>query len=293
MILGNVLITADASLLLPATVVGINMTAPAWTQPKVADPVINQRPQSSERKQQVDMGKQQMGKQRQPCVHVDSWLVAWCPSSMPVYLRDGSAQTIVRAAHWDRSCRSNLLSHPISAYWHRDAKSQRLSYSHRITNFEVTRMTPPGKRPTVKARIDARSAALEANAWPLNQTGSDLHGDWSSRQERGPASSRPSFPGGGGGGGWGWDDSMTHAAGLSPPILTTLQGKKKRAAAETITRQRTEAITRHRTETITRQRTESITRHRTETATPHRIQTTARHRTGVKEQLQRQQHVTG
>ena len=44
-------------------------------------------------------------------------LVAEHPSNRLVYLRDGSAQFYV-LPHWDRSCRSNVLPHPVTVYWH-------------------------------------------------------------------------------------------------------------------------------------------------------------------------------
>ena len=58
-------------------------------------------------------------------------LVALRPSNMPVYLRDGSAQTIYVLPHWDRSCRSNFLSHPVTVYWHRADQSQCWPYNAR------------------------------------------------------------------------------------------------------------------------------------------------------------------
>ena len=33
--------------------------------------------------------------------------------------------------HWDRSCRSNLPSHPVTVYWHRANQSQRWPYNAR------------------------------------------------------------------------------------------------------------------------------------------------------------------
>ena len=45
---------------------------------------------------------------------------------MWVYLRDGSAQT-----HWDRSCRSNFPSHPVTVYWHWANQSQHWPYDAR------------------------------------------------------------------------------------------------------------------------------------------------------------------
>ena len=68
---------------------------------------------------------------------------------MRVYLRGGSAQTILRAATL-RSCRSNFPSHPVTVYWHRANQSKHWSCawqgSH-YANFEVTGMTRPWSNP--------------------------------------------------------------------------------------------------------------------------------------------------
>ena len=55
--------------------------------------------------------------------------------------------------HWDRSCRPNFPSHPVTVYWHRADQSQHWPYitpgvwqgSHWSANFEVTGMTRPRK----------------------------------------------------------------------------------------------------------------------------------------------------
>ena len=54
--------------------------------------------------------------------------------------------------HWDRSCRSNFPSHPVTVYWHRADQSQRWPHnawqgSHWSANFKVTGMTRPRKNP--------------------------------------------------------------------------------------------------------------------------------------------------
>ena len=57
-------------------------------------------------------------------------LVIERPSNRLVYLRNGSAQFYV-LPHWDRSCRSNFLPHPVTVYWHWADQSQCWSYNTR------------------------------------------------------------------------------------------------------------------------------------------------------------------
>ena len=53
---------------------------------------------------------------------------------------------------WDRSCRSNTLSHPVTVNWHRDNQPYHWPLtlgagqgSHQSTNSQVTGMTGPGR----------------------------------------------------------------------------------------------------------------------------------------------------
>ena len=55
---------------------------------------------------------------------------AQLPGNMPRYLRDWSAQFCV-LPHWDRSCTSNFLFHPVTVYWHRASQSQHWTYHAR------------------------------------------------------------------------------------------------------------------------------------------------------------------
>ena len=57
-------------------------------------------------------------------------LFAYCPSNRLVYLRNGSAQFYL-LPHWDRSCRSNYLPHPVTVYWHWADQYQRCPYNAR------------------------------------------------------------------------------------------------------------------------------------------------------------------
>ena len=60
---------------------------------------------------------------------VIGWMVAKCPSSMLVYLRDRSAQTILCSA--TLNCRSSTLPQAVTVYWHRTNQSQHWSYNAR------------------------------------------------------------------------------------------------------------------------------------------------------------------
>ena len=74
--------------------------------------------------------------------------------------------------HWDRSCRSNFPSHPVTVYWHRANQSQhwpynarrQAGYSHWSANFEVTGMTPTLEKSRRKRESNPGSSALEADA---------------------------------------------------------------------------------------------------------------------------------
>ena len=48
--------------------------------------------------------------------NVVGWLVAYCPSNMLVYLRDGSAHTIVYAETEIEAADKQFLSHPVTVY---------------------------------------------------------------------------------------------------------------------------------------------------------------------------------
>ena len=56
-------------------------------------------------------------------------LVASCPSNMLVCLRDQSLRQFYTLPHWDRSCRSNFLSHPVTRYRHWANQSQPWPYN--------------------------------------------------------------------------------------------------------------------------------------------------------------------
>ena len=93
---------------------------------------------------------------------------------------DSVSQGQICTDHLDRSCWSNLKSHPVTVYWHRaegpsaDTTTRGAWQGSRSsTNFEVTEMTRPGIRSTGKAGIEPSSAALKVDAWSLGQGGDE------------------------------------------------------------------------------------------------------------------------
>ena len=85
---------------------------------------------------------------------------------MLVYLKDRSAQFYV-LPHWERSCRPNFLSHPVTVYWHRanhDPITPGAWQGRRWSaNFKVNGMTRLEKIPA-QAGSNPGSSALEADA---------------------------------------------------------------------------------------------------------------------------------
>ena len=66
--------------------------------------------------------------------------------------------------HWDRSCRSNFLLHPVTVYWHQANQSKCWPYnarqgSHWSAKFKVTGMTRPWKNPAA-SRIRTQDLPL-------------------------------------------------------------------------------------------------------------------------------------
>ena len=83
---------------------------------------------------------------------------------MLVNLRDRSVLTVVQVCcHTEIEVADQTLSHPVTVYW---------PGSHWSTNFKVSGVTPPGKRPTAEVGVQPRSATLEVGAIPLGQQGS-------------------------------------------------------------------------------------------------------------------------
>ena len=58
------------------------------------------------------------------------WLVACLTSQQHASVSQGRICSDV-LPHWDRSCRSNFLPHPVTVYWHRADQSQRWPYNSR------------------------------------------------------------------------------------------------------------------------------------------------------------------
>ena len=110
-------------------------------------------------------------------------LVALCLSNMLVYLRDQSAHTIVTMymlPHWDTSCRSYFLPHPVTVYWHQANQSQCWPYNTRhLTGqpvecqFKCPWYVLTQKNPS-EWESKPRSASLEVGALttrPMRQSG--------------------------------------------------------------------------------------------------------------------------
>ena len=85
--------------------------------------------------------------------------------------------------HWDRSCRSNFLPHPVTVYWHRADQSQRWPYNaRRLAGLPLECQflshwydsTP--KKSRCKRDSNPGSSALEADALPLGQRGGSERG---------------------------------------------------------------------------------------------------------------------
>ena len=60
--------------------------------------------------------------------------------------------------HWDKSCRSNSLPHPVTVYWHQADQSQPITPgtwqgSHCSANFWVTGMTRPRNPEKIPAQV--------------------------------------------------------------------------------------------------------------------------------------------
>ena len=76
--------------------------------------------------------------------------------------------------HWDRSCRSNFPSHPVTVYWHRDNQPQHWLYntaqgSHLSAKFLVTGTTRPRKIPA-QAGFEPQMLPLSRRTpWPLGR----------------------------------------------------------------------------------------------------------------------------
>ena len=80
--------------------------------------------------------------------------------------------------HWDRSCRSNVLPHPVTVYWHRSDQSQCWPYNARCLagwplecQFLSHWYDSTGKKSWRKRDSNLGSSALEADALPLGQRG--------------------------------------------------------------------------------------------------------------------------
>ena len=61
------------------------------------------------------------------------FLVAWCLSGMQwVYRSRIHFGQLFVLPHWDRSCKSHLLSHQVTLYWHRASQSQHWRFCRSI-----------------------------------------------------------------------------------------------------------------------------------------------------------------
>ena len=80
--------------------------------------------------------------------------------------------------HWDRSCRSNVLPHPVTVSWHRADQSQCWPYNTRRLagqplecQFLSHRYDSTPKKSRHKQDSNPGPSALEADALPLGQRG--------------------------------------------------------------------------------------------------------------------------
>ena len=94
------------------------------------------------------------------------WLVGCLASQQHAKCTSGTdlIRQFYMLPHWDRSCKSNFLSHPVTVYWHWTNQSQQWPIQHQVPgrvatgaqNFEVSGMTRPGKIPVqtgIKPRV--------------------------------------------------------------------------------------------------------------------------------------------
>ena len=80
--------------------------------------------------------------------------------------------------HWDRSCRSNFPSHPVTVYWHRVDQSQHWPYNTRhLAGLPLEcqclnhRYDSTPKKSQRKWDSNPGPSTLEADALPLGQPG--------------------------------------------------------------------------------------------------------------------------
>ena len=60
------------------------------------------------------------------------WLVCWLlnvPATCECFSGTDQLRQFEVLPHWDRRCRSNFPSHPVTVYWHRADQSQRWPYN--------------------------------------------------------------------------------------------------------------------------------------------------------------------
>ena len=129
--------------------------------------------------------------------------------------------------HWDRSCRSNFPSHPVTVYWHRADQSQYWPYNARrlagvATGVPMFKSLDPEKSRR-KRDSNPGPSALEAGASPLGQRGG----------AKGRGRERMKWRGGGGGGGELWQEKkFTHQGNLYKAEVTS--SNKKTMLAMTV-----------------------------------------------------------
>ena len=106
------------------------------------------------------------------------------PSNLLLYLKDGHAQTIVRVATWDGSCRSILLSHLVTVYWRRTSQSQLWLYNARRLAGQALDYqflghwydsTKKNKNKQTKTKKDPRRKRKESNPGLLLSPGRHLN----------------------------------------------------------------------------------------------------------------------
>ena len=103
-----------------------------------------------------------------------TWLLA-CLLNVPATCECISGTDLLRQfyvlPHWERSCRSNFLPHPVTVYWHRADQSQRWPYNARRLaglplecQFFSHWYDSTQKKSRRKRDLNPGSSALEADA---------------------------------------------------------------------------------------------------------------------------------
>ena len=105
-----------------------------------------------------------------PSISVTADCCCWLLANVPATCQCISGMDLLRQAyllpHWDRSCRPNFPSHPVTVCWHRANQSQHWPYNARRLECQFLShwydSTPKKSQP--KRNSNPWSSALEADA---------------------------------------------------------------------------------------------------------------------------------